>query len=122
MNKFKQAVYGAASSALLLAPALAKAQWDVGLGNAESSNTPGGRIYEIINVAMKWLLGILGFLAIIGFVIAGILYLTAAGSESQLEKAKNALVYSIIGVIVAILGYVIVQAVDTWLRTDSTTF
>ena len=56
----------------------------------------------------------------IGFVIAGILYLTAAGNESQAEKAKNAMTYSIIGVIVALVGYVIIQAVSAWLGTSTT--
>ena len=70
---------------------------------------------------MKWLLAILGFIAIIGFVIAGILYLTAAGDEKRIGTAKNAMTYSIVGVIVALVGYVIVGAVDSWLRAGSNT-
>jgi hypothetical protein len=71
---------------------------------------------------MNWLLAILGFLGIIGFVIAGILYLTAAGDEDQIGKAKNAMMYSIIGVIVALLGFVIIQAVNNWLGGTNASF
>jgi hypothetical protein len=68
---------------------------------------------------MDWILGLLGFIAIIGFVISGILYLTAAGNDGQIKTAKEAMKWSIVGVIVALMGYVIVQAVDVWLSADS---
>jgi hypothetical protein len=121
MNKIKNVVYGAASAAVALAPAVASAQWSRGIGNAQSAGTPSGTIIGIITSTMNWLLAILGFLGIIGFVIAGILYLTAAGDEGQIDKAKTAMMYSIIGVIVALLGFVVIQAVNAWLN-QSTNF
>ena len=122
MNKIKNAFYGAASTVVALAPAIASAQWGRGQGNAASGGTPGGSIYGIINSTMNWLLAILGFLGIIGFVIAGILYLTAAGDEDQIGKAKNAMMYSIIGVIVALLGFVVLTAAKTFFQGTSNTF
>lgn len=122
MNKIKNVAYGAVSAAMALAPAVAGAQWDAGYTNASAAGTPSGTIYGIIGTTMNWLLAILGFIGIIGFVIAGILYLTAAGDEGQIDKAKNAMMYSIIGVIVALLGFVIIQAVDTWLGGSTSTF
>ncbi|KKP67124.1 MAG: hypothetical protein UR66_C0009G0103 [Candidatus Moranbacteria bacterium GW2011_GWE1_35_17] len=65
----------------------------------------------IINI-MNWLLGIVGVIGIIGFVISGILYFIAAGDDSKMGTAKNAMTYSIIGVIVALMGYVIIQEVE----------
>ncbi len=103
------------------APMVAFGQWSVGDSNARSAGTPDASIYEIIKSTMNYLLAILGFLAIIGFVISGILYLTAAGDEKRVGSAKNAMFYSIMGVIVALVGYVIVGAVDSWLRAGSNT-
>ncbi|MFZ1627076.1 MAG: pilin [Candidatus Moraniibacteriota bacterium] len=126
MQKMKKLAFGAANGLLLLAPAMASAQltqgnWAGATGrgqaNAISSGLPTGSIYDIISSTLSWLLAILGFIAVIGFVISGILYLTAAGDETQAEKAKNAMTYSIIGVIVALMGYVIIQAVAAWLGT-----
>lgn len=122
MKQIKQALYTAFSVALAAAPAVAGAQWGVGQSNAGAGGTPRGSIIGIIEQTMYWLLGILGFIGIIGFVIAGILYLTAAGDEDQIGKAKNAMMYSIIGVIVALLGYVIIQAVTAWLGGSNSTF
>ena len=122
MKKFKTAVYSAASLGLALAPAIASAQWTSGRTNAAQSALPGGNLVDIIGNLMKWLLAILGFIGIIGFVIAGILYLTAAGDEDRINSAKSAMMYSIIGVIVALIGFVIIQAVTTWLGGSSTGF
>ena len=106
----------------LIAPTVAFGQWSEGVNNAQSGGTPTGTIFGIIKTTMNWLLGILGFLGIIGFVIAGILYLTAAGDDDRMKKGKNTMVWSITGVIVALLGFVIIQAATSWLGGQSTTF
>ena len=71
---------------------------------------------------MKWLLGILGFVAIIGFVISGIMFLISAGDEDRQKTAKKAMYYSITGVIVGLVGYVVLVAVEAMLQGSSTTF
>ncbi len=122
MKQIKQALYAAFAVALATAPALASAQWSAGRSNAGASGLPSDSIYGIISRTMNWLLAILGFIGIIGFVIAGILYLTAAGDEDQIGKAKNAMMYSIIGIVVALIGFVIIRAVEGWLTSGSTNF
>lgn len=121
MKQIRQALYTAISVALAAAPAVVGAQgWTTGKANVAASNLPSDSIYSIIARIMNWLLGILGFIGVIGFVIAGILYLTSAGNEEQIEKAKSAMLYSIVGVIVALIGFVIIKAVEG-LLTSSTT-
>ena len=119
-NKIKKIAYGAVSAGIL-APALAWAQWNKDEVNT-SATLPSGTIENIVVNLMKWLLGLVGFIGIIGFAIAGVLYLTAAGDEDKIGKAKNAMLYSIIGVIVALVGFVAIQAIETWLKGSSTAF
>ena len=83
-----------------------------------ASSLPGASLSEIISGTMDWLLAIVGFIAIIGFVISGIMYLTAAGNDSQIKTAKEAMKWSIVGVIVALVGYVVILAVDMWLNAE----
>jgi len=104
-----------------MSPMISLAQWDPATVN-DDATLPDGSIYDIIMQIMKWLLGLVGFIGIIGFVISGILYFTAAGDDGKMGTAKNAMVYSIIGVVVALMGYVIIQAVDAMLGGDSTVF
>ena len=104
----------------LMFPILALAQWNPDTLNA-SSNLPGGSIIDIVASIMQWILVIFGFVAIIGFVISGIIYLTSAGDDERIETAKRAMNYSIIGVIVALSGLVIIYAV-TYALTGATSF
>jgi len=93
--------------------------------NPQKYNTyglPQGTIYAIIEGLMKWGLSIFGFIGIIGFVISGIMYLTAAGDEEQQKKAKRAMYYSLVGVIVGLVGLVIIVAVDQMLGGGATQY
>ena len=85
---------------------------DIGSGGGSGGPTglPGGRIIDIVANVLDWLLIIIGIVSIIGFIIAGILYLTSAGDETQAGKAKKAMLYSIIGVIVGLSGLVMLNA------------
>lgn len=121
MNKIKNAFY-AVASLVALAPAVASAQWNVGQSNAGKSGLANTAITTLLQNAMYWLLGAVGFLGVIGFVISGILYLTAAGDEDQIDKAKKAMMYSIIGVVVALLGFIIIAAATNFLGGSNTTF
>ncbi len=116
-NKIKKIAY-AVSSGLLLAPVAVLAQYSP----PDNTNLPGGTVFEIISNLMKWILALVGIIGVIGFAIAGILYLTAAGNEDRISQAKKAMIMSIIGVIVALIGLVILQAVNTWLGGSETTF
>lgn len=77
---------------------------------------PSGTIYDIVTGILTWILGILGFIGIIGFAISGIMYLVSAGNDDAVKKAKAAMKYSIIGVIVGLAGVVALQAVDNLLN------
>ena len=96
------------SVAVLIAglPLLVGAHYDPVRGRAETNlnNTP---VATIILAVLLWLLLILTFVAVIGFVISGLLFITAGGSARS-DEAKKWLTYSIIGIIVALSGYIII--------------
>jgi len=76
----------------------------------------------IITRVLVWILGIFGVLAIISFVVSGIQYLVSAGNEKVAETAKRHMTYSIVGVVVALSGFVIIRAIDTALNASSFRF
>lgn len=75
----------------------------------------GGSIQGIIENLADWFLVIIGTVAIIAFIISGVIYLTSAGDDSRMEKAKEAMIASIIGIIVALSGYVVIKAAHKFL-------
>ncbi len=113
-----------ASAAVLVAPSVVMATTpdDLGFGTYDSSGDEYGSVAtsvgmtdnsigQILVNVMNWLMAILGIGAIISFVIAGILYLVAGGDEAKTEKAKTMMVYAIVALVVALVGYVIVNTV-----------
>lgn len=86
------------------------------LDSVSGFGLPNSSIMGIVSGILVWLLGALGLLGVIGFVISGILYLTSTGDETMIERAKNAMTWSIVGVVVGLLGVVIIQAIDWMLR------
>jgi len=78
-------------------------------GHPGEGNTLQGLIEGIKSAA--WL--IFGAVAVICFVIAGILFLTAAGNPEKVQQARNAFLWGVAGVIVGILAYSIISIVQT---------
>jgi hypothetical protein len=117
MKKMKKISYAIASLAWM-APMAVLAQFQT----PEGTGLPSGSIVDIITNGMNWLLIIVGLLGVIGFVIAGIIYLTAAGDTEQIDKGKKAMIYSIVGVIVALVGVVIIKAVQGLLGASTKSF
>ncbi len=75
----------------------------------------------LVNV-VKWLLGLISIITLIAFIISGGQYLMASGDDKMIETAKKNMTYSVIGIIVALSGFVIIRAIDTALRATSSMF
>jgi glucose uptake protein GlcU len=67
----------------------------------------GDRIKTIVNI----LLYILGAIAVVMIVIGGVRYTTSNGDSASTKSAKDTILYAVIGLIVAILAYAIVNFV-----------
>ena len=80
---------------------------NVGITNPISSDT----ILDLIARVMGYAIGLIGVVAVASFMYGGILYLLSGGSEEQSGKAKKVLGYSVLGLIVSILSYVIVSTI-----------
>lgn len=69
------------------------------------------KISQLLLNVLNFLLSIFGVIAIISIVISGIIYLTAGGNENQVARAKKMFLYSIIGIIFALGGMVIIRTI-----------
>ena len=85
-----------------------------------SFGLPSGSILGIIQNLLFWLLTIFGLAGIIGFVISGMMYLVAAGDSGLIDRAKEGMKYSIIGIIVGLSGFIVLQAINAWLAGSKT--
>ena len=84
-----------------------------GANAAQGSDQPsdlfgaGGMFQTVSNV----LLFIVGAVAVIMIVIGGLRYVISGGDQANVAAAKNTILYALVGVIVAILAYSVINFV-----------
>lgn len=117
MKRKMVAVSGLVVSALLGWQESASAYWTP--YEASGYGLPQASLYDIITNILDWLLTMIGIVGVIAFAVAGIMYLLSAGDQKRIDTAKNYMQNAIIGVIVAIVGVVVLRAVDTMLNAGA---
>lgn len=64
---------------------------------------------QLIGQAIRLLLSFIGSIALILYIYAGILWMTAAGSSEQIEKAKQIFLWTSLGLVAMLGSYVVVR-------------
>lgn len=80
--------------------------------NAAGDCTGGGGIFGVISNILIFLVGAL---AVIMLIYGGLRYVTSTGDAARVKAAKDTILYGIIGLVVAILAFAIVNFVTTQL-------
>jgi hypothetical protein len=79
----------------------------------------------LVNMA-NWIFRVILFIAIvlaaIYIILAGLAYVTGGGDPEARKKATARLIYGIIGLVVALLAFVITQVLQSFLSLQRTTF
>lgn len=77
------------------------------LGCNNDKNVP-----EVATNVIKIAVSLLGIVAVLMIVVAGQRYMTSNGEPEKIKQARNMIIYSLIGLIVAILAFAIVSFVQ----------
>lgn len=86
---------------------------DAAVGAAGSCDTPsGGKTVEgTLATLIRIFSWIVGVAAVIMVMVGGFQYVTSGGDSGKVTSAKNTIMYSLIGVVIAVLAQVIVKFV-----------
>jgi len=105
--------------ATLMMPLMVGAQAPVGgIGSAPVGGTAIGEtgvvtgtdeLVDLILGLVNWVAWFVALVAVLFGLYSGVLFITAGGDAEKVEKAKNILLYAIVGVVVAILAFSIVS-------------
>lgn len=97
------------SPAYAQAPNTMKNQITQGSGatGANTGATIEGGLKQVVNV----LLFLIGAVSVIVIIIGGIMFTVSAGDAGRAKKAKDTILYAVIGLIIAILAFSIVNFV-----------
>ena len=71
----------------------------------------GASLTEIVQSILNWIFGIIGIIAVVMIIIGGFNFMTSAGDPGKVKKGKDTILYGIIGLVVALLAFAIVNFV-----------
>lgn len=82
-----------------------------GVNCAQGSST--AELTPTIANVVNTMIFVAGIVAVVAIIIGGLRYILSQGNEKAIEGAKNTILYAVIGLIVAVLAYAIVNFVLT---------
>lgn len=94
--------------AMIATPAMAQFEPPSAEGTGASEETEAT---ELIRSVTLWVLGITGAVAVLFIIYGGFRYITASGNQTNMQAAKDILIKAIIGLVIVLVAYVIIQAV-----------
>jgi hypothetical protein len=75
------------------------------------ANDSGKGLPDLLKVIINTMIFLVGTIAVVMIVIGGVKYVVSNGEASQLQSAKNTVLYSVIGLVIAISAFAIVNFV-----------
>ena len=97
------------------APATAAPRDVLEQGGCDSNSTlcadSGDGVFSLIRSIIQVMFIIAGIIAVIMIIIGGITYTTSVGDPAKTKKAKDTVLYSVVGLVVSLMAYAIVTYV-----------
>lgn len=117
--RFMLFLVGVVATMLLLPAVTSAAPVDVlpACGGAESNVVCQGgagtdtSVYGLLKNVINLLLTVIGIIAVITIIVAGIRYVTSGGDGPQTKSARDTILYAVVGLVVAVLAFAIVNFV-----------
>lgn len=111
MNNLTKKIIASAATAALILPVAALAQLPPG-----AIQPPAGRPFTVVGVAnvvltIVWIVAVVFF--IIMFIVAGFQFFNAKGDADALSDARRNAIYGVVGLVVAVLGWSMVQVIKS---------
>ena len=71
-----------------------------------------------VKTILSTIIGVLGFVCVVVMIIGGVNYMTSSGDAGKVKKAKDTILYGLIGLIVCVLAFALVQFVIGTILAD----
>jgi hypothetical protein len=80
-----------------------------GINDTNAGGTTVTSLPTIFKNVVNILLYVIGAISVIMLIVGGIRYATSAGNSANVTAAKNTIMYALIGLVIAVLAYAIVN-------------
>ena len=78
------------------------------VGKGDSS-TDGNYLWTSVKDIINAVILVLGTICVVIIIIGGVNYMTSSGDTSKVKKAKDTILYALIGLVVCVLAFAIVN-------------
>ena len=72
-------------------------------------DNPGEQLTDDITKIINIVIGVLGLVCVVVMIIGGVNYMTSSGDAGKVKKAKDTILYGVIGLVVCALAFAIVN-------------
>lgn len=79
--------------------------------NRNLANGTGNDLQNAVIGIINGIVAVLGLVAVVVIIIGGVNYMTSAGDAGKVKKAKDTILYGVIGLVVCVLAFAIVNFV-----------
>ena len=84
---------------------------DKDFSNAPGCASEGGGLFGAYTSILNTVLATVGVISVVMIIVSGIMITTSAGDPGKVKKAKSAIVYSLVGLVISLLAFAIVNFV-----------
>lgn len=93
--------------------------------NCDANNTPLfeniNDVWSILAAVVEIVLFVAGVAAVVFMIIGAIRYITSQGQPEQTKRARQSLIYAVVGLVVSIIGRAVIQLIFNGFSDDGFT-
>lgn len=80
-------------------------------GGVPTTDGKSTDLMGVLNIVINVVLGVIGFIAVVMIILGGISFTTSQGDTAKTTKARNTILYGVVGLVIALLAFAIVNFV-----------
>lgn len=84
---------------------------ECGINEVGGATTEGNDLMSRVKTIINVVLGVVGVVAVVIIIIAGVYFILSQGDAAKITRAKNTIIYGVVGLLVALLAFAIVNFV-----------
>ena len=77
----------------------------------EEVGSQGNTLVNNVTAIINAVIGVLGLVCVVVMIIGGVNYMTSSGDAAKVKKAKDTILYGLIGLVVCVLAFALVNFV-----------
>ncbi len=84
---------------------------NIGSSSGLVQTTDDQSLMKVVGSIINVVIGIVGVIAVVMMIVGGINFITSQGDTAKVTKARNTILYGVVGLVVALLAFAIVNFV-----------